>query len=48
MVHIYLSEILQLNENEPPRGRPRGIFKGNFIATSCGELNPVDFASLLK
>jgi hypothetical protein len=37
-------------KNEPPRGKPRGIFKGkiNFIAASCGELNPVDFALLLK
>jgi hypothetical protein len=36
--------------NEPPRGKPRGIFKGkiNCIAASCGELNPADFASLLK
>jgi hypothetical protein len=38
----------QRKANEPPRGKPRGIFKGkiNFIAASCGELNPVDFASL--
>jgi hypothetical protein len=36
--------------DESPRGKPRGIFKGkiHFIAASCGELNPVDFASLLK
>jgi hypothetical protein len=36
--------------NEPLRGKPRGIFKGkiNFIAVSCGELNPANFASLLK
>jgi hypothetical protein len=36
--------------NEPPRGKPRGIFKGkiHFIAASCGELNPGDFASLLR
>ncbi len=38
----------QRKANEPPRGKPWGIFKGkiNFIAASCGELNPVDFASL--
>jgi hypothetical protein len=37
-------------DNEPPCGKPQGIFKGkiHFIAASCGELNPVDFASLLK
>jgi hypothetical protein len=36
--------------NEPPRGKPRGIFKGkiHFIAASCGELNPADFASYSK
>jgi hypothetical protein len=36
--------------NEPPRGKPRGIFKGkiHFIAASCGELNPIDFASPFK
>ena len=33
---------LKTNENEPTRGKPRGIFKGNIhtIAASCGELNP--------
>jgi hypothetical protein len=36
--------------NEPPRGKPRGIFKGkiHFITASCGELNPIDFASPFK
>jgi len=36
--------------NEPPRGKPRGNLKGkiHFITPSCGELNPIDFASLLK
>ena len=31
----------------PPRGKPQCIFKGkiHFIAASCGELNPIDFAS---
>jgi len=43
-------KFLYFKFNEPPRGKPRGIFKGkiNFIAASCGELNSVDFASLLK
>jgi hypothetical protein len=43
-------KFLYFKFNEPPRGKPRGIFKGkiNFTAASCGELNPVDFASLLK
>jgi hypothetical protein len=49
---------LYLDANEPPRGKPRGIFKGKisspagrdfrFATTSCGELKLVDFASLLK
>ena len=45
-----IQELLGHKDNEPPRGKPRGIFKGiiNFIAASCGELNPVDFASRLK
>jgi hypothetical protein len=36
--------------NEPPHGKPPGIFKGkiHFIAASCGELSPIDFESLLK
>jgi len=36
--------------NEPPRAELLGIFKGkiHFITASCGELNPVDFASFLK
>jgi hypothetical protein len=36
--------------NEPPRGKPRDIFKDkiHFIAANGGELNPVDFTSLLK
>jgi hypothetical protein len=41
---------LKKAKNELPCGKPRDTFKGkiNFIAESCGELNPVDFASLLK
>jgi len=33
---------LKTTENESPRGKPRGIFKGkiHLIAASCGELNP--------
>ncbi len=39
----------QLHENEPPRGKPRGIFKSknHFIAASCWELFHIGFASLL-
>jgi len=45
-----LSQNTESKAHGPPRGKPRGIFKGNinFIAASCRELNPVDFASLLK
>jgi len=39
-----------LKQLNAPHGKPRDIFKGKipFIAASCGELNPVDFASLSK
>jgi len=53
-INSYISSISEFSPvrsaNEPPRGKPRGIFKGkiNFIAASCGELDPVNFASLLK
>jgi hypothetical protein len=48
-VYLLKNDIFQLL-NEPPRGKRRGIFKGkiHFIAASCGELNPIDFASPFK
>ena len=38
-----------IKPNEPSRGKPRGILKGknHFIAASCGEFYPIDFAALL-
>ncbi len=39
-IFLFKDKIEQINE--PPRGKPRGIFKGKIhsIAASCGELNP--------